>query len=163
MIRRRAFVAGMAAVMAGSTASSIAQQSQGIRRIGGLGTTKDPNPTWVDSFRSALANLGWREGHDFTIETRNADGRLQRLPELAAELVSVPVDVIVSGSTAAALAGRKATSTIPIVMVTVSDPVGTGLVSSLARPGGNVTGLAFMVGSQTVGKYVEFLKQAAPT
>jgi len=94
----------------------------------------------LEAFRKGLRDLGWVEGRDFAIEARFAEGRPERLPELAAQLVRNRVDVILAGSTPGALAAKKATSTIPIVMVTTGDPIEGGLIVSLAQPGGNVTG-----------------------
>ena len=95
----------------------------------------------LEAFRKGLRDLGWVEGRDFAIEARFAEGKPERLPELAAQLVRNRVDIILAGSTPGALAAKKATSTIPIVMVTTGDPIEGGLVASLARPGGNITGV----------------------
>jgi putative ABC transport system substrate-binding protein len=102
------------------------------------------------------------EGQSFVAEYRFAEGRLERFPSLATELVSLKVDLIVAGNPTAARAAKQATSTIPIVMVYVFDPVGMGIVASLARPGGNVTGVAFGAGPEIVGKYLELLREAVP-
>jgi putative ABC transport system substrate-binding protein len=115
------------------------------------------------AFRRSLERLGHAEGRDTVIESRFADGNLDRLPGLAAELVDQKVDIIVAVATPAAMAARKATSTIPIVMISVSDPVRSGLVESLARPGGNVTGLTFSVGLDIFSKSMELLKEAVPS
>jgi putative tryptophan/tyrosine transport system substrate-binding protein len=96
----------------------------------------------VDAFRQELSKLGWIEGKTITIEYRFAEQKNERLPELAADLVRLKVDLIVVSGVPAPLAAKKATSTIPIVMMNAGDPVGAGLVASLARPGGNVTGLS---------------------
>jgi len=118
--------------------------------------TDSPN---LEAFRKGLRELGWVEGKTFTIEGRFADGRSERLPELAAELVRQRVDVILTGSNPGALAAKKATATIPIVMVTTGDPVGAGIVTSLARPGGNVTGVTAL-GQMLNAKRLELIKEA---
>ena len=117
---------------------------------------------FVDAFLQGLRELGWMEGQNIAIEYRFAEGRLDRLPDLAAELVRLKVDVILAASSPPALAAKNATKTIPIVMGTSADPVTLGLVASLARPGGNVTGLAFSVGLDVVGKELELLKETVP-
>ncbi len=112
-------------------------------------------------FRDALSKLGYVEGRNLTIEYRSADGNFERLPGLAAELVRLKVDVIVAVVTQAALAAKAATSTIPIVFVAVADPVGSALVTSLARPGGNVTGNS-IAAIDVVGKQLELLRELLP-
>ena len=113
-------------------------------------------------FWQAMHELGWVEGQNITVERRYAEGHDERLPALAVELVRLPVDVVLAGSTAAALALKQATTTIPIVMATMNDPVGSGLVASLAQPGGNMTGVAVM-DPEVIGKQLEFLKDVLPT
>jgi putative ABC transport system substrate-binding protein len=108
-----------------------------------------------------LRDLGYVEGRNLVIEYRDAEGKLERLPALAAELVALKVDVIVAPNTIAALAGRHATRTLPIVFAVAADPVASGLVTSLGRPGGNVTGLSVLA-PELVGKGLELLKQAVP-
>jgi putative ABC transport system substrate-binding protein len=115
-----------------------------------------------EALRQGLRDFGYIEGQNLMIETRVAEGHYDRLPDLAAELVRLSVDVIVAGGTVAITAARNATSTIPIVMAVSSDPVGAGLVASLARPGGNVTGVSLASGDQFAGKWVELLKEAVP-
>src|ERR1700747_1991311 len=117
-------------------------------------------PAWI-AFFSAMRELGWIEGQNVVIERRYADNRVQRLPELAAELVRLNVDVIVGVGTLAPLAAKRATSTIPIVMMAAGDPLGSGLVASLARPGGNVTGTSLMA-PDLGGKRLELLKELLP-
>jgi putative tryptophan/tyrosine transport system substrate-binding protein len=114
-----------------------------------------------NSFVQRLRELGWVEGHNLAIDYRWAEGRSGRFTEIAAEFVRLKVDVIVAATTPAALAAKQATSVIPIVFAGVSDPVGTGLVASLARPGANVTGLSNLI-SDTGGKRLEFLREAVP-
>jgi putative ABC transport system substrate-binding protein len=115
-----------------------------------------------DVFRQGLRDLGYVESQNIVIEYRWAEGKLDRLPDLAAELVRLKVDIIVAVQTQATVAAKNATGTIPIVMVAATDPVGQGLIASLARPGGNVTGLSFTVGVDTVGKGLELLKETVP-
>jgi ABC-type uncharacterized transport system substrate-binding protein len=109
----------------------------------------------------ALRELGWVEGENVVFERRYAENRLERLPELAADLVRLNVDVIAAGGTLAPLAAKRATSTIPIVMTVAGDPVGSGLVDSLARPGGNVMGMSLMA-PELGGKRLELLKELVP-
>jgi putative ABC transport system substrate-binding protein len=116
----------------------------------------------VKVFEEGLRSLGYRVGENVVIEYRFADGEVERLPALAAELVRLGVDVIVTGFNPMAVAAMKATTTIPIVMINSIDPVGTGLVASLARPGGNVTGFAGDTGSEILGKRFELLKETLP-
>jgi putative tryptophan/tyrosine transport system substrate-binding protein len=116
----------------------------------------------VEAFRQGLRDLGYVEGQNIVIEYRQADGQLNRLADLAAELVRLPVDVLVTPGENAARVAQQATHTIPIVLAAGSDPVGLGLVASLARPGGNLTGLSLM-GSELEGKRLELLKEAVPT
>jgi putative ABC transport system substrate-binding protein len=115
----------------------------------------------LEAFRQGLRDLGYVEGRTLVIEYRSAEGKPERLPALAAELVALKVDVIVAGNTLGALAAKQATRTLPIVFPVAVDPVQSGLVTSLARPGGNVTGLSFF-GPELVGKCLEQLKQAVP-
>ena len=120
-----------------------AQQAGKIFRIGFLDpSTASGSAVLVDAFRQELSKLGWIEGKNITIEYRFADGTRERLPELAAELVRLKVDLIVASGGTTPLVAKKATTTIPIVMANAGDPVGEGLVASLARPGGNVTGFS---------------------
>ncbi len=115
----------------------------------------------TEGFRQGLRDLGYVEGRNVVIEFRDADGKLERLPTLAAELVALKVDVVLVGGTIAAIAAKQATSTIPIVFVSAIDPVTDGLVTSLARPGGNVTGLSTLA-PELLGKRLEYLKQVVP-
>ena len=114
-----------------------------------------------DVMTEALRELGWVEGENVVFERRYAENRLERLPELAADLVRLKVDVIVAGGTLAPLAAKRATSTIPIVMASAGDPLGSGLVASLARPGGNVTGMSLMA-PDVGGKRLELLRDILP-
>ena len=137
-----------------------AQQATRMPRIGYLASNL-ANQGPLEAFRQGLRDLGYVEGRNVAIEYRDAQGKLEPLPALAAELVALKVDVIVASSTAAALAAKQATGVIPIVFGTVPDPVATGLVASLARPGGNVTGLSNL-NADLVGKCLEYLTQAVP-
>ncbi|MBI1996012.1 MAG: ABC transporter substrate-binding protein [Deltaproteobacteria bacterium] len=139
-----------------------AQQAGKILRIGYLeGGTAAGSEVLVKAFLQELSKLGWIEGKNFTIEYRFSEGKNARLPELAAELVRLKVDLIVVSETTPALAAKSATTTIPIVMTIVGDPVGVGLVASLARPGGNVTGFSSL-STQLNTKRLEVLKDAVP-
>lgn len=115
-----------------------------------------------EAFAQGLRELGWIEGRNIVIEYRFAEGRFERLPELAAELARLGVDVIAASPTPPAMAAKKATETIPIVVMNVGDPVAIGLVASLARPGGNVTGVTYRFGNELIGKQLELLKQVLP-
>jgi ABC-type uncharacterized transport system substrate-binding protein len=138
-----------------------AQQPAGILRIGILiGSSASSYSARVEAFRRRLRELGYVEGKNIVIEYRYAEGKLERLPDLAAELVGLKVDVIVTTGTGI-LAAKKASTTMPIVFANSSDPVGSGLVSSLARPGGNITGLSQMA-QDLDGKRLELLKEAFP-
>ncbi len=139
-----------------------AQQPTKIPRIGLLGATSlSANRDRVEAFRQGLRELGYVEGKNIVVEYRYAEGKRDRLSELAAELVRLKVDVIVSGGAAATRPAKEATSTIPIVMTGDSDPVGGGFVASLARPGGNITGLATL-SPELSGKRLELLKEVVP-
>ena len=139
-----------------------AQQPARIPRIGILiASSASFFSARVEAFRQRLRELGYVEGKNIVIEYRYAEGKLERLPDLAAELVRLKVDVIVTTGPGAILAAKKASATIPIVFAAAPDPVGTGLVSSLARPGGNITGLSLMA-PDLDGKRLELLKEAFP-
>ena len=147
-------------VVAGAVA--LAQQPKKVPRIGYLAATSlSINPARIDAFRQGLRELGYVEGKNIVIEWQWAEGRSDRLPVLAAELVRLKVDVIVSGGSTATLAAKQATNTIPIVMCQDSDPIGNGFVVSLARPGRNITGLATLR-SELSGKRLELLKEIIP-
>ena len=147
-------------LLLGCVAVAQAQQAGKIFRIGFLDpSTASGLAVLVDAFRQELSKLGWIEGKNFTIEYRFAEGGNDRLPELAADLVRLKVDLIVVTSTVSALAAKSATTTIPIVMTSAVDPVGAGLVASLARPGGNVTGVSSLTVELNT-KRLEVLKDA---
>jgi putative ABC transport system substrate-binding protein len=139
-----------------------AQAPAKVPRIGYLSVlSPTDNPYTLEAFRQGLRELGYVEGQTIAIEYRFAEGRPERLPALAAELVRLKVDVIVTAAPAAPEAAKQATSTIPIVFAVVGDPVAVGLVASVARPGGNITGLS-SIAPEVVGKQLELLKEVAP-
>ena len=163
MDRRRFLLTSLAGSIAAPCVGESQQSSQADRkpRVGYLGT-RTLVDFGVDAFRQGLRELGWVEGQNLLIEYRFAQGRLDRLPDLAAELVRLKVDLIVAQATPGAAAAKRATKTIPIVMVPVGDPVALGLIASLARPGGNMTGVS-LGGLAIVGKQLEVLHEIAPT
>jgi putative ABC transport system substrate-binding protein len=144
-----------------SPVAAEAQQAAKIARIGYLGLNRAASPHLREAFLQGLRDLGYVEGRNLVIEYRDAEGKSERLPALAAELVALKVDVIVAPGTLAALAAKQATRTLPIVFASAGDPVTDGLVASLARPGGNVTGTSNLI-LELVGKCLEQLKQAVP-
>ena len=143
-----------------SPSAADAQQAAKIARLGILSLNVSASPL-LETFLQGLRDLGYVEGRNVVIEYRDAEGKPERLSALAAELVALKVDVIFAGGTPHALAAKQATRTVPIVFTGVSDPVTDGLVTSLARPGGNVTGLSLLA-PELVGKRLELLKQAVP-
>ena len=151
-----------ALLLALSVSAAHAQQPEKILRIGFLdGSTASGSAVLVDAFRQELTKLGWIEGKNFTIEYRFAEHEHDRLPELAADLVRLKVDLIVVTGGSSGLAAKKATTTIPVVIAIAADPVGAGLVASLARPGGNVTGFSALA-IELNTKSLEILKDAVP-
>jgi putative ABC transport system substrate-binding protein len=163
LIDRRTFLAGTGAVLLAAPLAADAQQAGKVPRIGFLRVTSPSDrPPLLDAFRQGLRELGWVEGQNIVVDYRFAEGRFDRLPDLAAELVRLKVDVIVAQPTPATAAAKNATETIPIVMISVGDPVGPGLIASLARPGGNVTGSSYSVGLEIAGKGLELLKETVP-
>ena len=139
-----------------------AQQPTKVPRIGYLSATSpSANVGRIEAFRQGLRELGYVEGKNIVIEWRYAEGKLDRLPALAAELVRLKVDVIVSGGSTATRPAKEATNTTPIVMAQDTDPVGSGFVASLARPGGNITGLATLA-PELSGKQLELMKEIVP-
>ena len=139
-----------------------AQQPKKVPRIGYLtATSPSAIPARTEAFRQGLRELGYVEGKNIVIEWRYAEGKLDRLPALAAELVRLKVDVIVTAGPTATRAAKEATATIPIVMTQDADPVGNGFVASLARPGGNITGLSTLT-PELSGKRLELLKETIP-
>jgi putative ABC transport system substrate-binding protein len=162
-VDRRRFVQGALAVLS-APGDAQAQQAPTVRRIGWLltGSLDTPETRLLrDAFAEGLRERGYIEGQNIVIEYRPADGRIERFPRLASELVRLTPDLIVAANTPAARAAQQATATIPIVVPVMGDPVGDGLVASLARPGGNITGLTFL-GPELVPKRVALLKEALP-
>jgi putative ABC transport system substrate-binding protein len=161
-MRRRVFLGSLGLVMVGGSLSAEAQRRAEIARIGRLSPiSASADAPVLEGLRQGLRDLGWVEGQNFAIENRFAEGNVRRLAELAAELVRLKVDVIVTGSAPAAAAAKNATATIPIVMVMTGDPVASGLVASLSRPGGNLTGLT-LLGLELSAKRLALLKEAVP-
>ena len=158
-MRRRAFIAALGAAAAWPV---VARGQPAMPVIGFLGPASPAvaNP-WLGAFVQRLGELGWVEGRNVTIEVRWAEGRGERVAEIAAEFVRQKVDIIATWATAPALAAKSATSTIPIVFALAADPIGTGLVASLARPGGNATGLSVQ-NIDLAGKRVELLREIVP-
>jgi putative tryptophan/tyrosine transport system substrate-binding protein len=162
-MRRREFITLLGGAAAWSFAAR-AQQVAKVPRIGYMVTGSLASPeqgALVESFRQGLRERGYVEGRNIVIEYRAADGKIERFTELAADLVRLNLDLIVANNTPAALAAKQATTTIPIVVPVMGDPVRDGLVASLARPGGNITGLTFL-GPELATKRLELLKQAVP-
>jgi putative ABC transport system substrate-binding protein len=159
-MERRTFMAMLTGGIVVAPFAAEAQQAAKIARIGYLGG-QGATPHLPEAFRQGLRDLGYVEGRNVVIEYRSAEGKFERLPALAAELVALKVDVIVAPGTPGALAAKQATRTLPIVFTTAGDPVTSGLVTNIARPGGNVTGLSGL-GPELVGKCLEQLTQAVP-
>jgi putative ABC transport system substrate-binding protein len=161
-LKRRDFIALVGGAAAAWPLAAQAQQSAKLPTIGFLGgATALAGSQWAAAFVQRLRELGWIENRAVAIEYRWGEGRDERFAEIAAEFVQLKVDVIVTQATLPTLAAKQATAIIPIVFAGVSDPVGTGLVASLARPGGNITGLANQT-VDTAGKKLEFLREAVP-
>src|SRR4051794_25538648 len=165
-MRRRELIksAACGAAVALSPFSARAQQAPKAPRIGYLvvGSLESlEGRNAMDAFRRGLSELGYTEGQNIVIEYRAADGRIERLPILANELAVLKLDVIVAGATPAGLAAQRATKTIPIIVAAMGDPVRDGLVASLARPGGNITGTGFL-GPELVPKRLALLKEVLP-
>ena len=155
-------VLSLCVVLLAFTVPARAQQPTKVPRIGYLtAQTSSGELPRIDAFRQGLRALGYIEGQNIAIDFRFTDGKLERLPEVAAELVRLKVDVLIAISTNAAQAAKRATSTIPIFFMGVSDPIEAGLVDSLARPGGNITGLTNVM-SVLSGKRLELLKETVP-
>ena len=162
MIDRRTFLAGTGVVLLAAPLAAEAQQAGKVPRIGYLHIAPRSSP-FFQAFERRLRELGYVEGQNVAIEFRTADGRVDRLPGLATELVGLKVDVIVTATEPAARAAKGATSTIPIVMVGINyDPIALGYVASLARPGGNVTGIFFR-NIELTAKRLELFKEMLPT
>jgi putative ABC transport system substrate-binding protein len=164
-MRRREFITLFGSAAATLPLAARAQQPAGrVYRIGFQSVaSRETNIPFIKAFEEGLRSLGYRVGENVAIEYRFADGQIERLPALAADLVRLGVDIIIAaGFIPSIVAAMKATTTIPIIMGTGVDPVGAGLVASLARPGGNVTGLAVDTGGEILGKRFELLKETVP-
>ena len=162
MIDRRTFLAGTGAVLLAAPFAAQAQPAGKVYRVGFL--SPGPAPHITDPLKAALGERGWRVGQDLLVESRVTGGDPQRAEALARELVQERVDVIVTAVTATAMAARRATTSIPIVMAASGFPVEAGLAKSLARPGGNVTGMTVYAGGGPIfGKYVELLHELVPS
>jgi putative tryptophan/tyrosine transport system substrate-binding protein len=157
---RRAFIGALTSGLFVAPFAVLAQQPTKVHRIGVIGERSDTDPFLV-AFRQGLRDLGYREGQNVIIEFRSTRGALDRVPALARELIRLPVDVIVVGGSVSAKHVMAETTTVPIVFALVGDPVGTGLVASLARPGGNATGMSNLQ-SELGAKQLELLKAVAP-
>ena len=159
---REIFCFALSAMLFALCSSVAAQQPVKVPRIGFLGATSpSTNAARIEAFRQGLRELGYVDGKNIVIEYRWAEGKTERLPELVADLVRLKVDIIVTAGPAVTRPVKEATSTIPIVMSFDNDPVGSGFVASLARPGGNITGLSALF-PELSGKRVELLKEAVP-
>jgi putative ABC transport system substrate-binding protein len=162
-VKRRTFIAALGGAAAVWPMQARAQQPARVARIGyvsGTGSAADPGP-YVEALQQGMREQGYVDGKDFIVEYRGAEGRQARVPELVAELVRAKVDVLVTPIPTAIRAAKQATDTIPIVMVTSIDPVASGIINSLAKPGGNITGL-FTLTQDLSAKRLEFLKDVVP-
>jgi putative ABC transport system substrate-binding protein len=162
-MRRREFITLLGGAASLPLAAHAQQPAGRVYRIGYLSVaSRERSLRFAEAFEDGLRRLGYRVGENVTFEYRFANAEMERLPALAAELVRLRVDIIIAGSNPSTVATKTATTTIPIVMVNIVDPVSTGLVASLARPGGNVTGLAVDAGGEILGKRFELLKEILP-
>ena len=163
MIDRRTFIGAFAGGLVIAHFAAEAQQAGKVPRIGYLvqNSAETARP-YVAAFREGLRERGWVEGKNIAIETRFADGKLDRLPALIAELIDLKVDVIVTTSSGTTWAAKDATKLIPILMAASANALGEGLIASLARPGGNITGMTFLAGPEIAGKQLQILKEVAP-
>jgi len=162
VMERRAFLAMVGGGLLAAPPAAEAQLASKVYRIGLLATgTPADTSSRLETFRQALRDLGYVEGRNLAIESRWGEGRAERFSDLAVALVGLKVDMIVATSTPAALAAKEASSTIPIVFVTAADPVGSGLVAGIARPGGNVTGVSLLA-PEMVARQMQLLKEAVP-
>src|SRR5213593_4358995 len=160
---RRAFITIVGGSILAGPLAAVGQQAAKVYRVGYLTVPSRETAQGVaNTFQLGLRDLGWIEGRNVVVDYRFADSNLDRLPDLAAGLVRLRADVIVAGANAAVIAAKNATRTIPIVMFLAIDPVGSGLVASLARPGGNITGLTVTAGREIYGKQLQLLKDAFP-
>jgi putative ABC transport system substrate-binding protein len=167
MIARSALASLLTLFLLAAPPTAEAQPAEKVYRVGYVSIGSAPGTPGsytrpLEGFRQQLRELGWVEGRNIAIEYRWADGRVDRLAGLADELVRLKVDLITAAPTPAALAAKKATSTIPIVGLSLTEPVAVGLVASLARPGGNVTGVSYAFGTDIFGKQLELLRDVVP-
>jgi putative tryptophan/tyrosine transport system substrate-binding protein len=163
VIDRRKFVTAAAGALLTLPLAIEAQQAGKVPRIGFLAqNSAEISPHLLVTFRRALGERGWVDGQNILIEARYADGKVDRLPALVAELIRLNVDVIVTGSSRATWVAKDATQSLPIVMAASADALGEGLVTSLAHPGGNITGMTFLAGPEIAGKQLQLLKEVAP-
>jgi ABC-type uncharacterized transport system substrate-binding protein len=161
-MKRREFMTLVGGAALAWPLAARAQQDGKLPRVGFMGnSTAALEANLIGPFRDGFRDLGYEEGRNIIIEFRWAEGKYERFPALVAELLSAKVDVIVTAGTPATLAVKKATSTVPLVMVAVGDPVGTGIVPSLARPGGNITGLS-SIAPDLEGKRLDILREIVP-
>jgi len=160
---RRTFLGAAAGALLGTPFGTRAQQAGQAPRIGYLvQNSADMAQPQLSAFREGLRERGWVDGKNVVIETRFAEGRLDRLPALVSELIRLKVDVIVTSSSGTSWVAKNATQSIPIVMAASANALGEGLVSSLAHPGGNITGMTFITGPEIAGKQLQLLKEVAP-
>jgi ABC-type uncharacterized transport system substrate-binding protein len=160
-VARREFLIAIGALLAAPLTE--AQQAGKVPRIGYLGqNSAELGQRQIAAFRQGLRERGWVEGQNIVIEMRFADGRVDRFPTLIAELIRLNVDVIVTSSSATTWVAKDATKSIPIVMAASANALGEGLVTSLAHPGGNITGMTFMAGPEIAGKQLQLLKEMVP-
>jgi putative ABC transport system substrate-binding protein len=163
VIDRRRFIGVLAGAALAAPRCATAQQSEKAPRVGCLMFNSAENAkTVLTALREVLQERGWIEGKTIRLEYRYAEGSADRLPALVRELIDLKVDIIVAASSASTRAAKAATRTIPIVMLSSADAIGEGFVTSVARPGGNITGMTFLVDPEIAGKQLELLKEAAP-
>ena len=158
---RRTFIGAVAAGIITAPLAAYAQTATTVRRIGELSAGASPTPAVVERINAPFRELGWYEGQNLFVERRSANGRAELLRPLAEELVRLKVEIIVTSGTAAALAAMRATTTIPIIMYSAGDPVRAGLVASLSRPGGNITGFS-IIGPEIDAKRLALLRELVP-
>jgi putative ABC transport system substrate-binding protein len=162
-VRRREFITLLGSAVTWPLAARAQQSSKLLPTIGLLGpTAARAQPQWAAGFFPRLQELGWMEGHNLAVEYRWAEGHIERFAEIATELVNLKVDVIVTSGTQTVIAAKQATMVIPIVFMGAGDPVGNALVASLARPGGNVTGMSVQQ-PDSAGKRIELLREVVPS
>jgi putative ABC transport system substrate-binding protein len=162
-MNRRTAIRRLATFFLTTASLAHAQQAKGAPRVGFIGATSSSAAShYLEAFRLGLRELGYIEGKNIAIEVRWAEGSAERFPHLIAELIGLKVDVLVVSAAAGALAAKKSGITTPVVFAAVTDPIGFGIIDSLAQPGGNITGVALAVGEGFSGKWVELLKEAVP-